>query len=74
VTTRFMGNKEVVTPECGFLTEVADPKAIVVAMQKVLDLPPTDRATMAARARSRILEHFSLTTQATRLSQVLEAI
>ncbi|WP_281805223.1 glycosyltransferase [Methylocystis echinoides] len=74
VTTRFMGNKDVVTPGCGFLTEVADPVALSAAIQKVLDLTPPDRATMAARSRARIMERFSLKVQAQSLSQVFEAI
>jgi glycosyltransferase involved in cell wall biosynthesis len=74
VTTRFMGNKDVVTPGCGFLTEVADPVALSSAIQKVLDLTPPERATMAARSRARIVERFSLKVQAQSLSQVFEAI
>jgi len=72
IATRFMGNKEMVTEDTGFLVDVADPAALAAAIQRLLDLPIEARRRMGLRGRERVVERFSLMAQARALSALFE--
>lgn len=46
--------------DCGFLVPPRDPAALASALSRALSVPPEDASAMGARARQRIVSHFSL--------------
>lgn len=74
ISTAFMGVKETVTPETGWLVPPADPIALRGAVLALLAQSKTDRAGMAAAARARVEALFTLAGSARRLSDAMEAL
>ena len=74
VTTKFMGNKDVVTEETGIMTPPGDPQAFAGAIDALLKMSPEQRRQMGARGRARIVEFFSHKAQARSLSALFEAL
>jgi len=73
VATRFMGLKEMVTSETGFLADPGDPASLAAAMNELLLLSTEARAQMGQRARHRMIEVFSLDATSRALSTLFEA-
>jgi len=73
IGTRFMGNKEMVAEDTGFLTPIGDPRALAAAMDRLLSLSDDERRRMGLRGRARVIERFSLAGQARSLSALFEA-
>ena len=74
VATRFMGLKETVTPETGFLAEPADPASLAKAIDAAFAMSEEDRHTMGSRARRLMVERFSLDAASRALSCIFEAV
>lgn len=74
VTTRFMGNKDVVTEDTGIMTPAGDPKAFAGAIDALLKMTPEQRREMGARGRARVIEFFSHDVQARALSTLFEGL
>jgi len=73
VATRFMGLKEMVSPETGFGAEPNDPASLARAIDAAFNLKEEQRAAMGCSARKRMVERFSLDASATALSDVFQA-
>jgi colanic acid/amylovoran biosynthesis glycosyltransferase len=73
VATRFMGNKEMVSAETGFLVNVADPADLAAAFNHLLAMSPDERHQMGMHGRERVVDRFSLKAQARSLSALFEA-
>ena len=73
VASRQMGIKEMLSPETGFFAEPADPTSLAEAIDRLLRLPPAERADMGRRARERVIERFSLDASSAALSRIVEA-
>lgn len=64
VSTRFMGVKEIVTPETGFLATPADWPSLASSINQLLQLSPTERIRMGRAARDRVTRLFTQDAQA----------
>ena len=73
VSTAFMGVKETVTPETGWLVPPADPFALTGAIRSLLAQKPAERRAMAQAARTRVEMHFTLDRSAQLLSAAVKA-
>ncbi|PHP67449.1 hypothetical protein CSC94_06995 [Zhengella mangrovi] len=73
VSTAFMGVKETVTEETGFLVPPASPDALACAMAQLATMPDEHRRQMGQAGRKRVCEHFTLAAQARALSGMVEA-
>ena len=73
VATRFMGLKEMVSPETGFGAEPDDPASLAMAIDAAFNLKEEQRAAMGRSARRRMVERFSLDASARALSDVFQA-
>ncbi len=73
VATRFMGLKEMVTDETGFLAEPDDPASLAAAIDSAVNITDEARTNMGRRARQRMIEGFSLDVASRALSSVFEA-
>ncbi len=73
VGTRYMGIKDIVVPETGFLAEPGDPASLAAAIDRLMRLSFPERAEMGRRARVRMVERFSLDVSSQALSRVFEA-
>jgi glycosyltransferase involved in cell wall biosynthesis len=73
VATRFMGLKEMVTSETGFLAEPDDPASLAAAIDSAVNVTSEARANMGRKARQRMIEGFSLDVASRALSSVFEA-
>lgn len=73
IGTRFMGIKEMVSPETGFLVETCDTAGLAKAMASLHAMTPAQRRCMGSAARRRVEELFSLRAQAKALSTLVEA-
>lgn len=73
VSTAFMGVKETVTPETGWLVPPADPVALTGAIRNLLAQKPAERRAMAKAARARVEAHFTLDRSAQLLSAAIKA-
>jgi len=74
VASRFMGLKETVTSETGFLYEPGNIPQLAAAIRRLADLEPTARHEMGRAARKRVIERFSLDSQAASLSELIETM
>lgn len=72
IATRFMGFKEMITPETGVLVPVGDPAALAGAILAFDALPPSNRYRLGQAGRARLLALFTDTAQARALSAVIE--
>ena len=61
VATRFMGIKEIVSPETGFLAKPADPASLAQAIDQLVALSLPERAAIGLRARARLIAFFPST-------------
>lgn len=62
VATDVAGSREVVVDgETGFLVAANDSLALRIAMHRMMRLDADARLAMGATARSRVVEHFSMT-------------
>lgn len=73
VGTRSMGMKEMITARTGYLVEPGNVSALAEAIKCLCDLPPAKRRAMGVAGRERVVELFSLTSQAASLSNLVEA-
>lgn len=73
VATRFMGNKDMITPEIGFLAEPGDPASLAAAIDQCVHLSLAEREAMGRRARARMIKLFSVDASSRALSRVFEA-
>ncbi|MTI18902.1 colanic acid biosynthesis glycosyltransferase WcaL [Rhodobacteraceae bacterium RKSG542] len=72
ITTRFMGMKETVTPETGFMVEPGDPEGLARAIVELMALSDVERQVMGRAGRKQITENFTLEGSAKRLSRIIE--
>lgn len=74
VATAFMGVKETLDPETGFLVPPADPQALHAALRSAMQQGLDARVRMAHAARERVTRFFSLAASADRLSAAFEGL
>ena len=73
ISTAFMGVKETLTPETGWLAPPADPVALTEAILALIEQDQTARLRMGKAARARVETLFTLQRSASLLSQAVEA-
>lgn len=73
VATRFMGLKEIVADDCGWLVEPGDVAALAGRMLVASRLTAEERRRMGQAARSRVSRLFSTGVQIKALSGAVEA-
>lgn len=73
ISTTFMGVKETVTPQTGWLSPPADPAALVMSIRSLLAQDAAARQRMASAARKRVEEVFTLERSARLLSAAVAA-
>lgn len=73
VSTRFMGVKDIVTPDTGFLATPGDWISLAASMNHLLQLSATERMRMGRAARDRVTRLFTQDTQARALIAAFEA-
>jgi colanic acid/amylovoran biosynthesis glycosyltransferase len=69
-----VGLPELVKPDWGRLVAPGDPQALAAALREVLSLSTGDRAAMGALGRKHVIERCSITAEAARLTQLIDAI
>lgn len=74
LSTRFMGIKDTITKDTGFLVEPANVRQLSEAMAKLSVLGEKERFDLGKRARARIQTHFTLESQARTLSGLIETL
>ncbi|WP_069306917.1 glycosyltransferase family 4 protein [Methylobrevis pamukkalensis] len=74
VASRFMGLKETVTDETGFMYEPGDIEQLAAAIRRLVDLPTAQRRAMGEAGRQRVIAHFTLDAQAEALSDLIETM
>ena len=74
VANRFMGLREMITPDCGWLVAPRDITALAEALKSAAQLTGEQRAQMGRHARQRVIDLYSTASQATSLSQAVEAV
>lgn len=72
IATRFMGFKEMITPETGVLVPVSDPTALARAILDLDALSPSERRQLGQAGRARLLALFTDAAQARALSTIIE--
>ena len=70
ITSRFMGMKQTVTEDTGFLAEPGNPQSLAEQIDALFAMEPLARRAMGARGRTRMLERFTTHAQADRLLRV----
>lgn len=73
VSTAYMGVKETVPPEAGFLVPPGDPAALAAALRTLLAESDADRRARGVAGRAFIESRFTLARQAEQLSAMVEA-
>ncbi len=74
ISTAFMGVKETLDSETGFLVPPADPLGLQAAMRIAMHQGPLSRTRMICAARERVARFFSLSASADRLSDAFEGL
>lgn len=74
LSTRFMGIKDTITENTGFLVEPANVRSLAEAMARLSTLGEIDRYELGKRARARVNTHFTLEAQARILSGLIETL
>jgi colanic acid/amylovoran biosynthesis glycosyltransferase len=74
ISTAFMGVKETLDHETGFLVPPADPLGLQAALRIAMQQCPQSRRRMAGAARERVARLFSLPASADRLSAAFEGL
>lgn len=74
LSTRFMGIKDTISEDTGFLVEPGNTRQLLEAMKQLSILNEIDRFELGKRARNRILQHFTIETQARTLSSLIETL
>lgn len=73
IGTRFMGIKEMITADTGFLVDVGDTGQLSQAITALSQMTGEQRASMGRAGRQRVIEKFSLHSQSVALSGLVEA-
>lgn len=73
IATRFMGLKQIVTPQTGLQIDVGDVPALAKAMTALVGMDSAKRLAMGVAARSRLESMFTIDRQALTFSRLLEA-
>jgi len=74
ISTAFMGVKETLDCETGFLVPPADPLGLHAALRLAMQQGPLSRTRMLQAARERVARHFSLSASADRLSAAFQGL
>ena len=74
LSTRFMGIKDTISPDTGFLVEPNNTRQLAEAMKQLSILNEIDRFELGKRARNRIQQHFTIEGQARTLSGLIETL
>lgn len=74
ISTAYMGVKETLDPETGFLVPPADTLGLNAALRLALRQEPSRRSLMVRAARERVSRLFSLAASADRLSEAFEGL
>ena len=74
LSTRFMGIKDTISPDTGFLVEPNNTRQLAEAMKQLSILNEIDRFEIGKRARNRIQQHFTIEGQARTLSGLIETL
>ena len=74
LSTRFMGIKDTISDDTGFLVEPANVRQLSEAMARLSILGDQERFLLGKRARSRVQTHFTLESQARTLSGLFETL
>ncbi len=74
ISTAFMGVKETLDSETGFLVPPADPLGLQAALRVAMQQGPLSRTRMVHAARERVSRLFSLSASADRLSAAFEGL
>ena len=74
LSTRFMGIKDTITEDTGFLIEPANIRQLAEAMKQLSILNEIDRFELGKRARNRVQQHFTIESQARTLSGLIETL
>jgi glycosyltransferase involved in cell wall biosynthesis len=69
-----VGDAALLVDDTGLVVPPADPEALAQALLAMLAKPDAERRDMGARARSRIVEHFSMEAIKARYEQLYEAL
>ena len=67
-----VGLPEIVRPEFGTLVRPGDPAALAEAIERLLALPPSERAEMGRAGRAFVLEHCDVLAEARKLASLVE--
>ena len=74
LSTRFMGIKDTISEDTGFLVEPGNIRQLAEAMKQLSILNEIDRFELGKRARNRIQQHFTIESQARTLSGLIETL
>ncbi|MEP1442093.1 MAG: glycosyltransferase [Hyphomicrobiales bacterium] len=74
LSTRFMGIKDTITDNTGFLVEPSNIRQLAEAMKQLSILNEIDRFELGKRARNRIQRYFTIEAQARTLSGLIETL
>ena len=74
LSTRFMGVKDTISEDTGFLVEPNNIRQLAEAMKQLSILNEIDRFELGKRARNRIQQHFTIESQARTLSGLIETL
>ena len=74
LSTRFMGIKDTISHDTGFLVEPNNIRQLAEAMKQLSILNEVDRFELGKRARNRIQQHFTIDSQARTLSGLIETL
>jgi colanic acid/amylovoran biosynthesis glycosyltransferase len=74
ITTRFMGMKETVCNDTGFVVEPGDVPMLAGAIARAAALTGEARRRLCQAARARVLERFTVDRQAASLSALIEGL
>ena len=74
LSTRFMGIKDTISHDTGFLVEPNNIRQLAEAMKQLSILNEVDRFELGKRARNRIQQHFTIGSQARTLSGLIETL
>ncbi|WP_310619954.1 glycosyltransferase family 4 protein [Flexibacterium corallicola] len=72
ITTAFMGMKETVTPETGFLVTPGNPTSLRQGIEDLLKLSKEERKALGRAGRKRVLAHFTLEKSGLKLSSAIQ--
>lgn len=74
LSTRFMGIKDTISEDTGFLVEPGNIRQLSEAMKQLSVLNEVDRFELGKRARNRIQQQFTIESQARTLSGLIETL